>query len=282
MTNSKHPLPLRPAKRKPSYPVAAPAEATHVNRGGRGNLPDGLIWLYGRHAVEAAIRNPNRQKLRFLSTGSAARGFAGRLPVTPLKMEIVDSQELTRLLPAGAVHQGMGLQVKPLAEPDLAEICARRPDSGPRIVVLLDQVSDPQNAGAILRSCAVFGALALIMTQRNAPPASGVLAKAASGALDLVPLLREVNLARALDQLAELGFWRIGLDAQAPQPVADIDLSGDIAVVLGAEGEGMRQLTTRKCDFLARLPACSGLASLNVSNAAAVMLYEITRRRISA
>lgn len=275
MIKRKHPVHPQPLKPKSSDPRAVPADAT------RGNGPEGLVWLYGRHAVEAAIRNPNRQKLRFLSTGSAARSLAGRLPLSPLNPEIVDSQELTRLLPAGAVHQGMGLQVKPLEEPSLADICARRPDSGPRIVVLLDQVSDPQNVGAILRSCAVFGALALIVTQRNAPPASGVLAKAASGALDLVPLLREINLARTLDQLAELGFWRVGLDEHAPQPVAEIDLSGDIAVVLGAEGEGMRQLTARKCDFLARLPARASLASLNVSNAAAVMLYEITRRRTS-
>jgi len=185
------------------------------------------------------------------------------------------------LLPTGAVHQGLALQVRPLPEPTLEDICARRPDSGPRMVLLLDQVSDPHNAGAILRSCAAFGALALIVTDRNAPPASGALAKAASGALDLVPMLHVVNLARTLDQLAELGFWRVGLNSQAPQTIGEIDLSGDIAVVLGAEGEGLRQLTARKCDFLARLPTSPALASLNVSNAAAVMLYEIVRRRMS-
>lgn len=245
--------------------------------------PDSLIWLYGRHTVEAAIRNPGRQKLRFLTTDSAARSLAERLPQLALKPEIIESQEISRLLPAGSVHQGLALQVRPLPERDLMEICARQPDSRPqRVVVVLDQVSDPQNVGAILRSCAAFDALALIVTDRSAPPATGVLAKAASGALDMVPLLRERNLARALDQLAELGFWRVGLAAQALQPIRDIDLSGDIAVVLGAEGEGMRSLTARKCDFLARLPTGSGLASLNVSNAAAVMLYEITRRHVSS
>lgn len=238
---------------------------------------DGFIWLYGRHAVEAALANPVREKLQLLTSASVARS----LKQQPLRPLIIDPQEITRFLPPGAVHQGLALQVRPLPAQSLEDICAKQADSKPRLVVVLDQVSDPHNAGAILRSCAAFGALALIVTDRNAPPPTGALAKAASGALELVPLLHVVNLARTLDQLAELGFWRVGLFAEAQQSIAEIDLSGDIAIVLGSEGDGIRQLTARKCDFLARLPTSANLSSLNVSNAAAVMLYEIARRRIS-
>ncbi len=270
MTKRKHsnrPQPANSTPRNPKPPSSHKSAET--------------LWLYGRHAVEAALANPAREKLQILATSSAARSLTGGLAPQSLQPVIVDPQEITRHLPPGAVHQGLAVQVRALAEPQLEEICAKRSDSKQRIVVLLDQVSDPHNVGAILRSCAAFGALALIVTDRNAPQATGALAKAASGALDIVPLLHVVNLARTLDQLAELGFWRVGLDSEAEQPIGNIDLSSDIAIVLGAEGQGIRQLTARKCDFLARLPTGPGLASLNVSNAAAVMLYEIIRRQSS-
>ncbi|MEQ1888752.1 MAG: 23S rRNA (guanosine(2251)-2'-O)-methyltransferase RlmB [Alphaproteobacteria bacterium] len=237
------------------------------------------LWLYGLHAVVAALRNPERQKLQFLATSAALATLAAHIKNPDPAPEIRDSEKIARLLPGAAVHQGLALQVRPLPEPDLEQICARQLGEPPRLVVVLDQLTDPQNVGAVLRSCAAFGAAAVILTGRHAPPASGVLAKAASGALDLVPVIRVINLARALEQLAGLGYWRVGLDSEALQPIAEIDLSGNIAIVLGAEGGGLRQLTSRKCDFLARIPADGQLASLNVSNAAAIVLYEVARRR---
>jgi len=240
--------------------------------------PDSL-WLYGLHAVAAALRNPERQKIQLLATSSAAISLAAQIKTHPLDVEIKETQQIARFLPAAAVHQGIALRVRPLPEPNLEDVCARQQGAAPNLVVVLDQLTDPHNVGAVLRSCAAFGVTAVILTGRHAPPASGVLAKAASGALDIVPVVRVINLARALEQLAELGYWRVGLDSEASQPIAEIDLNGDIALVLGAEGSGLRQLTARKCDFLARIPASGKLASLNVSNAAAIALYEVTRRR---
>lgn len=240
------------------------------------------MWLYGLHPVVAALRNPDRTKLQFFATSNALENLSAHVTNPNPAPEIRDSQQIAKLLPAAAVHQGLALRVQHLPEHDLKEVCAPQENGTPRLVVVLDQLTDPQNVGAILRSCVAFGATAVILTGHHAPPASGVLAKAASGALDLIPVVRVVNLARAMEQLAELGFWRVGLDSEASHPIADIDLSGNIALVLGAEGSGLRQLTARKCDFLARIPANGQLASLNVSNAAAIILYEVARRRTPA
>ncbi|MFZ5835332.1 MAG: 23S rRNA (guanosine(2251)-2'-O)-methyltransferase RlmB [Pseudomonadota bacterium] len=276
---------------KRKHPDRAPAQAsqpigankTHWNKSAAKRPASSgeadSLWLYGHHAVLAALRNPDRQKLQLFATSSAALSLAAQIKVTEPAIEIKDSQKIARILPAAAVHQGLALRVRPLPEPDLEEVCARQQGAPPNLVVVLDQLTDPHNVGAVLRSCAAFGVTAVILTGRHAPPASGVMAKAASGALDMVPVLRVINLARALEQLAELGYWRVGLDSEAPQTIAEIDLSGNIAIVLGAEGSGLRQLTSRKCDFLARIPASGQLASLNVSNAAAIILYETTRRR---
>jgi 23S rRNA (guanosine2251-2'-O)-methyltransferase len=263
----------RPAGTKKSHPARS---AGH--RSAAKPDPD-ILWLYGLHAVAAALRNPERQKLQLLATSSAAITLAGQVKIPEPAVEIKDTQQIARLLPAGAVHQGLALRVRSLAEPNLEDVCPRQQGGAPNLVVVLDQLTDPQNVGAVLRSCAAFGVTAVVLTGRHAPPASGVLAKAASGALDMVPVVRVINLARALEQLAELGYWRVGLDSEANQPIAEIDLSGNIAIVLGAEGAGLRQLTSRKCDFLARIPASGKLASLNVSNAAAIILYEVARRR---
>lgn len=237
------------------------------------------MWLYGLHAVAAALRNPMRRKLQFLATSSALETLSAHIKNPEPAPEIKDSQKIARVLPAGAVHQGLALRVGRLSEQDLEDACAQAGDEKNRLVVVLDQLTDPQNVGAILRSCAAFGVTAVILTGRHAPPDSGVMAKAASGALDMIPVIRVVNLARAMEQLAELGYWRVGLDSEAEKPIAEIDLSGNIAIVLGAEGSGLRQLTANKCDFLARIPATQQLASLNVSNAAAIILYEVARRR---
>jgi len=260
------------------------AKKSHPKSGGyrppgRGRSDADGLWLYGLHAVVAALRNPEREKLQFLATSSALENLSAHIKNPEPAPEIRDSEKISRLLPAGAVHQGLALRVQNLPEPDLKEVCVQGDDRTPRLVVVLDQLTDPQNVGAILRSCVAFGATAVILTGHHAPPASGVLAKAASGALDIIPIVRVVNLARAMEQLAELGYWRVGLDSEAPQAIADIDLSGNVALVLGAEGSGLRQLTARKCDFLARIPASGQLASLNVSNAAAIILYEVARRR---
>lgn len=248
------------------------------NQQGAGRSEGAKLWLYGLHTVTAALQNPARQKLRLLTTQNAAENLAARLGEINPPPEITDSPAIAKQLPPGAVHQGIALQVRPLPDRALEVVCAKQENAQQRLVVVLDQLTDPHNVGAILRSAAAFGASAVVLTGRNAPPPTGVLAKAASGALDVVPLIYVTNLARALEQLAALGFWRVGLASEATQPIGEIDLTGDIAVVLGAEGSGMRHLTASKCDFIARLPTNQTLASLNVSNAAAIILYEIVRR----
>lgn len=236
-------------------------------------------WLYGTHAVLAALANPRRRCRRLVLTPGAAEAHGKQLAeLGGPPPEILGREEIDRLLPAGAVHGGMAVSADPLEEPDLEEILSGLPESR-GLIVVLDQVTDPHNVGAILRSAAAFGADGVVLTERNAPGATGTLAKAASGALDVVPLLHIVNLARGLDQLKAAGFWCVGLDSAAEQSITATDLTGRIALVLGAEGEGLRRLTRERCDLLTRLPTQGAFASLNVSNAAAVALYEIARRR---
>ena len=236
-------------------------------------------WLYGHHAVDAALRNTARKHYRILATANAAQALSDALTIANLPPEIAQAADISRCLQPGAVHQGVALHTSELPEIDLQSVCAAAQGGASRTICVLDQVTDPHNVGAILRSCAAFQATCLIVTGRNAPPASGVLAKAASGALETVPIIRAANLARTLDDLAELGFWRIGLDSETKDRIASVDMSGDTALILGAEGTGLRQLTRRKCDILCRLPTDPHFPSLNVSNAAAIALYEIARRR---
>ena len=228
------------------------------------------VWLYGRHPVLAALANPERRIERLLATKDVAERhaaeFAGKSP------QILARDELAQRLPAGAVHQGLAVLTSPLEEPALEDVLARCGDDA--LVLALDQVTDPHNVGAILRSAAAFGAAAVIVTERNAPADTGVLAKAASGALEIVPLMRAVNLARTLDQLKEASFWTYGLAETGDAPIGTLDLKGRVAIVLGAEGEGLRRLTAEKCDRLVTIPTQAALAALNVSNAAAVASYE--------
>jgi 23S rRNA (guanosine2251-2'-O)-methyltransferase len=183
----------------------------------------------------------------------------------------VERQVLDQTLPAGSVHQGLALLADALPEYTAEDLIER---AGPNsLVVVLDQVTDPHNVGAIFRSAAVFGAGGLIMTDRNAPPLTGTLAKAASGAIEAVPLARVVNLSRALRQLQEAGFWCVGLDAEGAKTLEQATGPARLALVMGAEGDGLRRLTAETCDELARLPAAGSFTSLNVSNAAAVALY---------
>lgn len=269
---------------------AAPPRPADARRGGVATPPRpgrerADNWLYGRHAVTAALANPERRwrRLRILPgmeaeatalTGEARARFAGRGEA----IEVLDRATLNSLLPEGAVHQGWALEVLPLEPPDLDDLLrAAAGAPGRSIIVVLDQITDPHNVGAVLRSAAAFGAAGVIVAEHGAPPITGTLAKAASGALDCLPLVRVVNLAQALDRLKEAGYWCCGLDESAPAPLAALDLGLRIVLVLGSEGGGLRRLVREHCDYLARLPTLPALPSLNVSNAAAIALYELVR-----
>ncbi len=252
--------------------------------GQRDHGPKGGPRLYGLHAVAAALKNPRRKITQLWLTEAGQKALTA-LPGTAEAIARVPTTMLTggdlaRLLPEGAVHQGVAFAAEPLPEPALEEICEAKPADGKRrVIIVLDQVSDPRNVGAILRSAAAFNALGLVTTERHAAPVTGVLAKAASGALETVPLVTVTNLARALDDLADFAFWRVGLDGQGTTDLADAVPGQDIALVLGAEGAGLRRLTREKCDLIARLPISDKVESLNVSAAAAVALYELRRPR---
>jgi 23S rRNA (guanosine2251-2'-O)-methyltransferase len=245
----------------------------------------GAHWIYGRHAVAAVLANPARRCRRVVALSELAAELQpllgeARADLPATAPEFLDRRALAQLLPEGAVHQGIAVAADPLPRRELDALVADLPaDSAPHIVVLLDQVSDPHNIGAVLRSAAAFAALAVVVPEHGAPPVTGVLAKAASGALEAVALVRAVNLVRALERLKAAGFWCVGLAADAEQSLPALALPERIALVLGAEGGGLRRLTREKCDFLARLPTRGAMASLNVSNAAAVALYELTRSR---
>jgi 23S rRNA (guanosine2251-2'-O)-methyltransferase len=195
-------------------------------------------------------------------------------------MRVLDRRTFAALLPKDAIHQGLALLVEPLAEHDIEQILQRIETRQDRcVVLLLDQVSDPHNVGAVLRSAAAFGALAVVLTEHGGPPVTGVLAKASSGALERTPLIRVVNLARTLDRLKQYDFWVCGLDENARPSLETLDLGERIGLVLGGEGRGIRRVVRERCDHLARLPTRSAQRTLNVSNAAAVALYELVRGR---
>ena len=288
------PRPPRKAPRqRPAPPAAAPPAAARAAAAPAPTKPvgeRGAGWLYGRHAVAAALANPRRRWRRLAvlpgEADAAARLVAGARAVrlaarsAPAEDAVVvhDRIALALLLPEGAVHQGWALAVEPLAAPPLDELLRNAAAAAGRsVVVVLDQVSDPHNVGAVLRSAAAFGAAAVILSGHGSPPAAGALAKAASGGLEQVPLVRVANLARALEQLKAAGYWCCGLDEAAPEPLAALDLGRRVALVLGSEGGGLRRLLRERCDYLARLPTRPALPSLNVSNAAAIALYELTR-----
>ena len=245
--------------------------------------------LYGTHAVAAALANPSRRCHRLIVTQEGGTQLEERIDARALPLaaralldapQIVSRKDLAALLPDGAVHQGVVLETAPLPAVDLASACrgAAQGENGAQTVVVLDQVTDPQNVGAILRSAAAFAVGAVVVQDRHSPQGAGALAKAASGALETVPLARVVNIARALIVLKELGFWCLGLDAAATQPLAAVNVKAPLALVLGAEGQGMRRLTRERCDLTVRIPTPGAMASLNVSNAAAIALYELGRR----
>lgn len=235
-------------------------------------------WLYGNHAVRAALRNPDRRCLRLLVLGDADAEILQLAADRKIRVEPSDKKNFDALFREGAVHQGVALSVEPLEELGIEDIVRQHANNSSAVVLILDQVTDPHNIGAILRSAAAFGAAAVVVQDKNSPAATAVLAKSASGALDLVPLVRAVNLSRAMEYLKQHDYWCIGLDASAEKTLAEIKSSGKYALVLGAEGEGMRRLVAENCDFLAKLPIDSAIGSLNVSNAAAIALYELNRK----
>jgi 23S rRNA (guanosine2251-2'-O)-methyltransferase len=235
----------------------------------RPGIPEGVAILYGWHTVAAALANPRRTVRKIFATENAAHrltseGFA--LPVSP---EIVRPEAIAARLGADAVHQGLLVEADVLPALDLEDLGAEG------TVLVLDQITDPHNVGAILRSAAAFGVKAIVTTARHSPEATGVLAKSASGALDLVPTVTVQNLARALSELKERGFLTVGLDSEGETDLAAATLREPLALVLGAEGRGLRQLTRATCDIRARLELPGAIKSLNVSNAAAVALYAI-------
>jgi 23S rRNA (guanosine2251-2'-O)-methyltransferase len=237
-----------------------------------------MVWLYGRHPVLAALANPERRIERLIATKDVAERHAEAL--AGKSIQILPREEMAQRLPAGAVHQGLAALVAPLEDAVLEDVLARCGDNA--LILALDQVTDPHNVGAILRSAAAFGAAGLVVTERHAPADTGVLAKAASGGLEIVPLVRAVNLARTLEQLKDAGFWLYGLDERGDAAIGTLDLKGRVCIVLGAEGEGLRRLTAEKCDRLVTIPTNAALASLNVSNAASIALYQWAWQQTSA
>jgi 23S rRNA (guanosine2251-2'-O)-methyltransferase len=229
------------------------------------------VRLFGFHPVEAALRNPDRVMLRLLATENAAHRLAEPIAARGLSPENVSPRDLDRLLGADTVHQGLLLETEPLPEPDLEDLAEAAATGGP--LILLDQVTDPHNAGAILRSAAAFGASGVITTRRHSPPLNGTLAKSASGALELVKIAQVQNLARAMTDLREAGVTILGLDGTATRKIEDEPFNDPVAIVLGAEGKGLRQLTAESCDRLVKITTADDLRSLNVSNAAAVALH---------
>jgi 23S rRNA (guanosine2251-2'-O)-methyltransferase len=238
------------------------------------DAPKGTVWLYGHHAISAALANPARRLRRLLLTDEAEAAISKHLsPPWAISPERVDRARLDLLLGRDVVHQGAALLADPLAPPSLQSVLEK-----PGVIVVLDQVTDPRNVGAIMRSAAAFGAAAVITQDRNAPEETGGLAKAASGALETLPLLRAVNIARTIIALKAANVWCIGLDAGGKPLSGSAFADRRVALVLGAEGEGLRRLTKETCDEIAGLAIAGAVESLNVSAAASVALYELTRR----
>jgi 23S rRNA (guanosine2251-2'-O)-methyltransferase len=238
--------------------------------------PDGPVEIYGIHAVEAALGNPARQVKALFLTDNAERRLRPRLEQRQVAFERTTPRDLDRRLGADTVHQGALLETGDLPEPSLKQLIAA---SESRPLLMLDQVTDPHNVGAILRSAAVFGAAGLVMTRRHSPPLDGALAKAASGALELTPIYLAQNLARTIADLKDGGLTVIGLDGEAEDLLEKAPHTERVALVLGAEGKGLRQLTRESCSLVARIGTDGTLASLNVSNAAAIALHWMAARR---
>lgn len=245
----------------------------------RGSPPprpheDQPVWLYGRHAVLAALKNPQRDLLEMMATENAAAWLAQRHKV-PSRTESLKPHQIDKRVPEGAVHQGLAGRFSPLPRARLKEVCN---GDDPRPVVILDQVTDPQNIGAIIRVAAGFRAQALIVQDRRTPPLAGALAKAAAGTLETLPVVRAVNISRSIEALQEMGFTAAGLAGEAAEPLPAFSTPAPVALVMGAEGKGLREGVRLHCDTLVSIPLADEVESLNVATAAAVALYAITTR----
>ncbi len=240
----------------------------------------GQILLYGRHPVLAAINNPKRKINKIFCCKENAEEIKTILTKNKrnIALSIIDRKELDKMLPRDAVHQGFALQCQELEDYTLDEICRLAEEQQNCHVLILDQVTDPQNIGAIIRSCVAFDTLALILQDKNSPTETGAMAKASAGMIEQLPVCRATNLSRAIKTLKDAGFWVIGMDGYATTYIADINKSGKIAVVMGSEGKGMRRLVEENCDQTVKLPISEKVESLNVSTAAAITLYEINKR----
>ncbi len=263
-----HPKQARPAGHRPGGP-ARRAGAPPPHR--PGDIDEAV--LYGVHPVVEALRNPHRRFRRLLATENALRRLREEIGDLPVEAELVRPSEIDRLLTPDSVHQGLYLVCEPLPSLDLDSL----PDDA--VVLALDQITDPHNVGAILRSAAAFGAAAVIVTIRHSPAATGVLAKSASGALEHVPLVTVRNLGDALETLGKRGFLRLGFDSEGDVALEEVALRRPLVMVMGAEGKGLRQRTRELCDHVARLEVPGAITSLNVSNATAIALYAASRRR---
>lgn len=274
------------SKRKKSH-ARAPRNEGHKSPRGheKSGSSGGGIWLYGHHAVLAALGNPARGCKRLLVTSETKDAAEDALynaveaGVARPAPEVVDRATIERHLPDDSVHQGLALQITSLDTIYLEDLVRDLADDAPALVAVVDQGTDPRNVGAILRSAAAFGADAVIVPDRHAPEVTGAMAKAASGALEVVPLIRVTNLSRAIEHLKEAGFWAVGLDGEGTDTMDSLEWPRRTILVLGAEGKGLRRLTREHCDFLVRIAMTSDMESLNLSNAAAIALYESYRQR---
>ena len=233
------------------------------------------LWIYGYHAVSAALKNSNRMAKRVLFLKDILDQVEPLFAHIDIKAEPLSRDQIAKVLPPGAVHQGIAALMSTLPSISIEDICRDARILPNALIIVLDRVSDPQNIGAIIRSASVLGAMAVIIQDRNAPQITGVIAKAASGGIEHVPLVRVTNLSRAMETLKKSGFWCIGLDSEAPTDLQQVKRSSHSVLVLGAEGAGLRRLVREQCDELVRIQGRARLTSLNVSNAAAVALYAL-------
>ena len=262
---------MKPGSRKPTWVVDKERKAKAETKE--------TVWLFGIHAVRDALVNPRREKLRLIVTKNALDRLADAVAEAGVEPEIADPRKFTAPIDEGSVHQGAALEVRPLNWGKLADVAVS--GEGAPLVVLLDRVTDPHNAGAVLRSAEVFGARAVIAPRHHSAPETGALAKTASGSLERQPYLRVTNLSEAMEELKSAGYLLIGLDGEAELTLGQaLQQAGTraIGLVLGAEGPGLREKTRETCDLIARIPFAGGFGSLNVSNAAAVALYAAATR----
>lgn len=236
---------------------------------------DTNYWIYGRHAVEAALKNPNRRIMRLICTKENSHILKG----LDINSKIMGNIDIARELGLkDVIHQGMAAYVAAIFVDNLNDVITQLKSQERSAVVILDQITDPQNIGAIIRSAAAFGAGAVILPKHNSPSESGAIAKASAGTIDQIPVVYIPNLANAIDQLKDAGYWIIGLDGEGIEPITKVSEFEKVAIVMGSEGSGMRRLTLDLCDLVARIDISNSVESLNVSNAAAVTLYEFNRK----